>query len=232
MHRFIRQNFDFSQDKLVITDRRLIHQIKNVLRLEEGDTIQLCDGNKQEARAKIINFDPKQGLAVDLVNRFVNNNEPEKNLTLYCSILKNKNFDLVVEKCSELGINKIVPLISERTVKTGLKYNRLNKKIREAAEQCGRGVMPELAEKKNLKEAIDLASKQNKENIFYSLQAEGQRKNFEAKNLGVFIGPEGGWTKEEIEEFRNQEHFTKSSLGKLILRTETAAIVGVCLNIN
>lgn len=226
MHRFIRREFNLDQERLTITDRRLVHQINNVLRMDSGDKIQLCDGAGREADGRIIEIDPQKGVVVKVLNTFRNQNEPERNITLYCSILKHKNFDLVVEKCTELGVSKIVPILAERTVKTGLKRQRLKKKMREAAEQCSRAVLPELSEKMSLSEAIDRAGS-NEVNILYTLQAKKYDQPIKAKNLGVFIGSEGGWTDKEIERFKQQEGFIEDSLGSLTLRAETAAIVGV-----
>lgn len=222
-HRFIRSNFDFSKDLLGITDRRLIHQIKNVLRMKAGDKIELCNGEQEQAKVKILEIN-KDKIKTKLLERYSNDSEPDKKVTLYCSILKNKNFELVVEKVTELGVSQIVPIVSDRTVKTGLKPDRLNKKIREAAEQSGRGVLPQFQEKVELETAVE----QNQNKIKVAFDKTGKRVsnvNLETNNISIFVGPEGGWSKKEKQLFR-ESNFEVVKLSDLTFRAETAAIVG------
>ena len=131
-------NFDFSEKeigkKIEISDKNIIHQIKNVLRLKIGDEIVLCDGKSNEAVSKIIDSPivrfaedsakrsgNKDSLSLEIVKVFKNNNESEKDIILYCSILKKENFELVVQKAVEIGVKEIIPIITKRTVKLNLK---------------------------------------------------------------------------------------------------------------
>ena len=222
-HRFIRGNFDLSKNKLEITDRRLIHKIKNVLRMKAEDKIELCNGKQEEATAEILKIN-KDKIKTKLLERHSNDREPDKKITLYCSILKNKNFELVVEKATELGVSQIVPIISDRTVKTGLKSDRLNKKTREAAEQSGRGVLPQLQEKAKLKTAIK--QDQNEMQIaFDEAGKEVSEIDIAVDNISIFVGPEGGWSKKEKQMFE-EKNFDIAKLSDLTFRAETAAIVG------
>ncbi|PSO45612.1 MAG: hypothetical protein BRC22_00735, partial [Parcubacteria group bacterium QH_9_35_7] len=221
--RFIRSNFNLSKNKLEITDRRLIHKIKNVLRMKAKDKIELCNGKQEEATAEILKIN-KDKIKTKLLERHSNDREPDKKITLYCSILKNKNFELVVEKATELGVSQIVPIISDRTVKTGLKSDRLNKKIREAAEQSGRGVLPQLQEKVKLKTAIK--QDQNEMQIaFDEAGKEVSEIDIAVDNISIFVGPEGGWSKKEKQMFE-EKNFDIAKLSDLTFRAETAAIVG------
>ncbi|MFB6182063.1 MAG: 16S rRNA (uracil(1498)-N(3))-methyltransferase [Candidatus Magasanikbacteria bacterium] len=223
-HRFIRKNFDFSGGSLLIDDRRLVHQINNVLRMSSGDKIILCDGENEEAEGLIREIN-KEEIVVEILDKYKNDREPKTQVTLYCSILKNRNYDLVVEKATEVGVNKIVPIISERTVKTGLKTGRLKKKIREAAELSNRGKLPQLEKKIDFQEALNMAQNIDTKVLF---DHSGQKTNFykqELSSASVFVGPEGGWTESEVSTAREKD-FKIAKLGDLNMRTETAAIVG------
>jgi len=223
-HRFIRSNFDLSKNKLEITDRRLIHKIKNVLRMKAEDKIELCNGEQEEATAEILKIN-KDKIKTKLLERHSNDSESDKKITLYCSILKNKNFELVVEKATELGVSQIVPIISDRTVKTGLKSDRLNKKIREAAEQSGRGVLPQLQEKVKLKTTIE--QDQNEMQVAFDEAGEEVSEiDITVDNISIFVGPEGGWSKKEKQVFE-ERNFDIAKLSDLTLRAETAAVVGL-----
>ena len=151
--------------------------------------------------------------------------EENKKTTLFCAVLKKENFELVVQKTTECGIAKIVPVITDRTIKTGLKLDRLEKIAKEASEQSGRSIIPEISEPVNFEKSLELIE-QNSLNILFDISGEKfpeiNLNNFE--KINIFIGPEGGWTDNEIEKMKNL-NFKIASLGKLTLRAETAAII-------
>mgnify|MGYP001558469195 FL=1 len=237
-------NFDFSEKeigkKIEISDKNIIHQIKNVLRLKIGDEIVLCDGKSNEAVSKIIDSPivrfaedsakrsgNKDSLSLDIVKVFKNNNESEKDIILYCSILKKENFELVVQKAVEIGVKEIIPIITKRTVKLNLKYDRLEKIIKEAAEQSGRGILPILRKAMDFKKAIEEAE-QNNINLFFDISGKKISENqlkLNQEKIGLFIGPEGGWDAEELEFAKYNNKFEILSFGKLTFRAETAAII-------
>lgn len=219
LHRFI-GDFDLSQKNVNITDSELINQISRVLRLEAGDKFILSDGKSNEAIAQIIDLG-KKTIAAEISKQYKNENETIKKVFLYCAILKRENFELVIQKATEAGIFEIIPLITERTVKTGLNMERLRKIIREAAEQSGRGLVPRLHQAMEFKMVMDHA-KLNDKNILFDLSST--EKMTEATNVGIFIGPEGGFSTSELE-FAKEHNFIIASLGKLTLRAETAAII-------
>ncbi len=201
-----------------------MHQIKNVLRLGTGEEIILVNGQSQEAIVKIITYG-KDFVSAEIQTVRENKNEPERRVILYCSILKRENFELVVQKATEVGVSAIVPVICEHTIKTGLKKERLVKIIKEAVEQSGRGMVPDLSEPISFEQAVKEAQ-QNDENFFFD-PSTSFRVDFDfkkKKTVGLFIGPEGGWGNFEIDLVR-QRGFKMVSLGKLTLRGETAAIV-------
>jgi 16S rRNA (uracil1498-N3)-methyltransferase len=130
----------------------------------------------------------------------------------------------VVQKATECGVKKIVPLISARTVKTGLKKERLEKIIKEASEQSGRGMLPALMETMSFSEALEQA-KDNEQNFFFDASGSSFADQVLNNNsVGIFVGPEGGWTSDEIN-LAKEKGCLLASLGQLILRGETAAII-------
>ena len=130
----------------------LSHQIRDVLKMEAGEVVDLMDGQGMEARAKIISTDGAVEVEIDSLRH--NQSEPTIKVILYCAVLKKENFELVVQKATEVGASEIVPIISERTIKTGLKRDRLQKIVNEAAEQSGRGVVPTIHEAMTFKQAL------------------------------------------------------------------------------
>lgn len=231
-NRFI-SNFDLSQKTLQIFDRDFLHQLKNVLRLNVGQEIILVDGRGQEAAAKIMEYS-QDFVAAEILAVKQNQNEPVRRVVLYCAVLKKENFELVAQKATEVGVSEIVPIITEHTVKTGLKYDRLRKIIKEAAEQSDRGIMPVLREAIDFGEAI-VSAKINSANLLFDPSGAkfwiSDIQNLapdEHVRVGIFIGSEGGWSEQEMQE-AEETGFKIVSLGKLTLRAETAAIVAAYL---
>lgn len=219
---------DLSQTFFELADEELLKQINKVLRLKVGEEFCLFN-EKQEIVVEILSAS-RSSINVSVKNR----KEIEKTLnhevTLYLSILKRENFELSVQKATEVGVKKIVPIISERTVKLGFRYDRLKKIAVEATEQSGRLTIPEISEPLSLKEAIDEARGNNQQNLFFDLSGQTFLGS-DCKKIGIFIGPEGGWTIHELESFR-VAGFDLCSLGGTVLRAETAAIVASYLTVN
>ena len=148
----MRQNRFYSQEDLgdkdlEITDPLILNQLRKVLRSKPGDEISLFDGRGLELRAKIIEFN-KNSVRLSVLERELREKE-EPEVCLYLALLKKENFELAVQKAVEAGVNKIIPLVTERTIKFGLKTERLSLIIKEATEQSGRAFLPDLSEPVN-----------------------------------------------------------------------------------
>lgn len=222
LHRFI-GFYDFSKGTVEIKDLEVVNQIKNVLRITHGGRILLSDGVGHEAEVVITEIMPKS-ILVDVLN--VREDDIKlKNVTLYLAVLKKENFELTVQKAVECGVNKIVPFINERTIKTGLNMDRLQKIIREASEQCGRNTLPTISEPIDFADALTDGS-QAEEKIIFHLMNDVYMPDKNAESASIFIGPEGGFTEKEIDLAKKQG-YEIASLGPLTLRAETAGIVGV-----
>lgn len=229
IHRFIDPSFNLDNKQLTITDREIINQWKNVLRLAVGDNLILGDGNGYEAPGEIAKL-AGDIAEVDLGDKILNHNEPERQVTLYCAILKKENFELVAQKAVEVGVTKIVPITTERTVKQNLRQDRLEKIAKEAAEQSGRGIIPEIAPITDFKtavaEAVDLGP-----TFIFDLNTTEKFNGTSLPITNLFIGPEGGFTEKEIA-LAKEAGATIASLGPLTLRGETAAIVASYLAVS
>ncbi len=227
LHRFI-GDFDLSKKELQITNPENIKQIKGVLRLEVGDKIILGDGKGQEGEATIVS------ISSNLISASLDNMKKVDDVLTYVStylaILKKENFELAVQKMVEAGVSNIIPIITERTVKTGLNTERLLKIIREASEQSGRSIVPTLSPILDFKDALQdkLGSE---EKIIFDLNTLSYSPEKKIKNSNIFIGPEGGFTEKEIE-LAKESGYIVASLGSLTLRGETAAIVATYRAVN
>lgn len=225
-HRFVTQ-LDLDKKTIKIIDKELVHQINNVLHLKFSEQIILCDTLGNEVLAEIITLG--KNVECRVIEKRKNEVESARYVTLYCSILKKDNFSLVAQKATEVGVKEIIPLICERTIKKDVNLERLNKIAKEAVEQSGRAVVPIISAPMKLKNAVEKA-KENDLNIVFQMA----EKSFEdkilrgKKKVGVFVGAEGGWTDKELA-FMKENDFVALSLGKTVLREETAAIVGTYL---
>lgn len=165
LNRFI-GSFDLSKKELSINDADFINQTRNVLRLKIGDELILCDGKMNEVKARSIEIGSSAS-KLKILEVYKNENEPENYVVLYCPILKKENFELAVQKAVEVGVKEIVPIITARTIKLGLNYERLSKIIKEAAEQSERGILPKLNEAVDFETVVVKAKNKNEVNFFF-----------------------------------------------------------------
>jgi 16S rRNA (uracil1498-N3)-methyltransferase len=222
-HRFYLKSF--LPSRTVVQDRDIVHQMCRVLKLRAGEEVVFWNGDGNEYL-----FELEKVATKDIQGRVVsseqNGREPSVDVTLYCAILKRENFEIVCQKATEAGVFAIVPLVTERTVKTAVNEERLKKIIQEASEQSGRARIPALCDAMSFGSALRIDS-ENDERYFFHIAA-APTNNPSSRKMGnvirIFIGPEGGWSDDEAEQARAAGCITMS-LGPLILRAETAAIV-------
>jgi 16S rRNA (uracil1498-N3)-methyltransferase len=207
-------------DALTVSDDALIHQWRKVLRIPEGGSVRLFDGCGVE-RLYIILAYSSDGNAILSAREDLAPIMPSRHVTLFFSLLKKDKNEWVIQKCTEVGVSRIVPVISERTEKTGFSLERAKKITIEAAEQCGRGDIPEILEPMPLSVAIrEFSSKMR----LFVCEKEGKVVVLGGDEpAGYFVGPEGGWTDAEKTEFM-ESGVLPVSLGGFTLRAETACI--------
>lgn len=213
--------------ELIIRNEKIIHQIKNVLRMSEGRRVVFLDGRGNEFFGIIEKISKSElFLKKEKINFYTKDNFENENQKIIFApaILKKDSFELLLQKCTEVGVKKFQPIISERTEKNNLNFERLEKIIKEASEQSEKIFLPEIFETKNLEEFL---SEQNTKNIF---ALEFNSENFSNISFSeiygeiiFLVGPEGGWGENDLELFE-KFNVKKISLGEQILRAETASI--------
>lgn len=207
-------------------DERLIHQWRHVLRMLAGQDVVLFDGIGEDRLYKLVELTDKEA-HLQLVTE-LKRKTPAKEIFLLWSLLKKDKNDWVLQKCTELSVSHFIPLLSDRSEKTGFNMERAEKIIIEAAEQCGRSDIPTVREPMQVSTAID--ELKDKTTLFICEQSDEQstdkRQQMTINSVGVLIGPEGGWTDNERELFKssNLHHL---NLHDFTLRAETAAVAAV-----
>ncbi len=233
MHRFFVDKENIQDDKIMVIGDDVKH-IKNVLRLMEGDIISLCDKLGTDYTAEISDLS-KEKIICRILERKVSETEPPIEVILYQGIPKSTKMDLIIQKNTELGVSKIIPVITDRTVvkiqdrkKEEKKLERWNKVTEEAAKQSKRGIVPEVYQILTFEEMLKalkndgliIVPYENEENI----GIKEVLKSETSKKINIVIGPEGGFEQKEIESLKAIGSKIVS-LGPRILRTETAGFI-------
>lgn len=232
-NRFYIPDLKTSSDKIRLTDKKTVHQITRVLRLKIGDTFFVFSQG-EDVEVKILNIQ-ENNIEGSIINKKKKQTESNINITLYQALLKKDNFEWVVQKATELGVKKIVPLVTEHTIIREISKNkqaRYEKIAIEATEQCGGIKPPEITNPLEYNVTTQEISKKEGVKII-PWEGEKYNKISEAINkqnieYHIIIGPEGGFSPEEIE-FAKKNNITTVSLGQRILRAETAAIATISL---
>ena len=151
-------------------------------------------------------------------------------MTLYQSLLKADKFEWVVQKATEIGVAKIVPIVSERSIireVRGPKLERFRQIAREASEQCGAVVVTEVAPSLSFSQALQTLGREGGVRLIaYEGEEDRELEEYLDDKVNLFIGPEGGWSQEEIIMAREAGCLTVT-LGRRILRAETAALAAL-----
>ncbi len=206
-----------------IDDKELLHQWLKVFRLQTSDRVIVFNGGDFEYEGYFKTLAKDEAvLVIDKERKIKKPTDTE--LHLFQSIIKKDNFELIVEKCTEIGVSAFHPLVSDRSEKKDLNIERLNKIAKEAAEQSGKTVLPEIFRPKYLEQAI---SDFNGELFALDFDGKNMQETVDIKiekKIGVLIGPEGGWSERERLLF-DAKGIQTVSFGPQVLRAETAAIV-------
>ena len=221
IHRFYHSIPQKEKGVVLLKDKDLVSQIRRVLKLVPKEKIEIFDGTGLSALCTIDSF-TKDGIHV-FVDQVTQENDIEKQITLYLAVLKKEHFEMVVQKATEIGVSTIIPVITSRTVKLGLNMNRLHKIATEASEQSGRVTVPEIKDSLTFYEA--LKNMPTFDRILFCDPRGDLYTPKESSTIAVFIGPEGGWSDDEIEHAHTigAEYITFNTP---VLRAETAAIIG------
>ncbi|CUS04644.2 Ribosomal RNA small subunit methyltransferase E [Candidatus Promineifilum breve] len=213
------------------------HQMRRVLRLRPGDRVLALDGRGRQYEVVLEEVSNARATG-RVATQSEAGGEPGARLTLFQSLLPRDKFEWVLQKGTEVGVSTFAPVITRRSLVRGddvtaEKMTRWERIIREAAEQCGRGLLPRLLPPAPFSAAIVAAAALDRAVIAWEGESrralgEALSQSGERPEVGLFIGPEGGFEMEEIEEAAAQG-IVAVTLGRRILRTETAAVVGAAL---
>lgn len=238
MHKFFTPAHMFSDTHAKITGEDVKH-IYKVLRVKPGDKVVVNNLESEEFLGEVEEVN-KQEVSIKILEKLDVNNESNLNITLFQGMPKAAKMDLIVQKCVELGVSEIIPTITDRVdVKLKgefKKLDRLNKIALEACKQSKRTVIPQVLEPMDFKEVLekidqlDLMVIPYENATRYGIRAmvNSIEDKDSIKNVGIMVGPEGGFEESEIEALKEKgAHIV--TLGPRILRTETAGFTCISL---
>lgn len=234
MDRFFvdKKNIDLEKNVLKIVGEDVKH-ISKVLRCKVGENLEVCDKENNEYICEISEIN-KEFVSLNILEKVNVNREPKVKVRVYQGVPKNTKMEFILQKLTEVGVCEIILVDTKRSVskfegrKEDKKFERFERIIYEASKQSKRGIIPKLSGVLSFSEALN----QSKENDLNIVCFENENttsikqaiKNKNIQSIGIFIGPEGGFCDEEINLLTKNDALSVS-LGKRILRTETACVV-------
>jgi len=212
-----------------------VRYLRNVLRMGPGDEVLFFDGTGWEYRSVIDRFEERGGAARIVARQRIPIEIPVR-ITLAQGLPKGDKMEFIVQKATELGVSRIIPFRSSRTIprrteeRAAKRLERWRRIAAEAAEQCGRGDVPGISGTHSFTEALGAAGSGPVKILFWEAESERSIREIlksdaarSATEFFLVVGPEGGLSGEEVEIAR-QLGFLTASLGQLVLRVETAAL--------
>lgn len=233
MQRFFVTPDQVGEDKIRIQGSDVNH-MKNVLRMRPGEEVMVSDGNNRQYRCRVEDYPDGEAVLAILEAGLVDTELPSR-IYLFQGLPKQEKMELIVQKAVELGVCQVIPVQTRRCVvkldakKAAKKVQRWQQIAESAAKQAGRGYIPAVSEVMTFQEALAFSETLDIRLIPYELAdgMEGTRKILDGirpgQSVGIFIGPEGGFEKEEVSR-AVEAGALPITLGKRILRTETAGI--------
>lgn len=223
---------NINSDKYIISGEDAKH-ISKVLRMQTGEELVLVTPDQTQCNCEVFSI-TADSVTVDVLSKQPCTNEPDVYVTLYQALPKGDKMDLIIQKCVELGISRIVPVISNRCVSRpdakslAKKQARWQKIALQAAMQSRRGIVPEVCPCISFQSAVTASAENEKNILFYELGGSPVHTILEKKpaTVGMFIGSEGGFEQSEVDlAVKNGCH--TATLGKRILRAETAPLAAL-----
>lgn len=247
MSRFFVQPENVGDEKIIIDNKEDLHHMMKVLRMSEGDEIDISDSQIWEYRGRIVHL-CADFAELKILDKQKFTAEPDIRVTLFQGIPKQGKMEIIVQKCVELGVSDIVPVFMARTVVVdkgnfGKKIQRWQKVSDEAVKQCKRGMIPEISQPVKTADIIKrfrefdlvLFPYENEEGrtIKDELRAccnyvTEPQNIWSPENIAVIIGPEGGFSDDEAKDIVAAGG-RSVSLGKTTLRTETAGMAAIAM---
>jgi 16S rRNA (uracil1498-N3)-methyltransferase len=228
MQKFIIPKIDTLPSKASIHGQDAKH-IAKVLRLSQGNPIEVTDGDGRDYTAQIVSISPGN-IDVSILNRYDSLTESPLHITLCSGMLKDKKMDLVIKHVTQLGISQWIPFFCERSIPTPDAKRMEKRHLRwetiagESLKQCRRSRLPKIAAPLSFEQLLDHSAAYELKIAFWekaTQKLDSLKKN--PANIIILIGPEGGFSEKEIK-MAKEKGFLSYSLGPRILRAETAAI--------
>lgn len=220
------------------------HHVARSLRMAVGDEITVLDGAGREYTCAIASFDEDAAVKATILSVGQQESEPPLFITLYQALPKGDKLDTVIQKAVECGVSRIVPFESERCIVRAKPEAEEKKQLRrqriadEAAKQCGRGILPEVASTCSFAAMIEAA--RHNDAVLFCFEGEGTTPIGQllysldlgtTRRVGLVVGSEGGFALKEAETAKSAG-FYMTGLGKRILRTETAPLFALsCISL-
>lgn len=237
MHKFFVPQSNIKDEHIFITGDDVQH-ISKVLRIRIDEKVQISDGRGKEYICAITEISKKEVICL-ITETFENATESPIEITLFQGIPKSQKMDLIVQKCVEIGVVKIQPVITDRVIvrlddrDISSKTERYNRISEEAAKQSNRGIIPEVRNPISFNEAIEVLRQMDLAIIPYENEKQSGFKDIlktkmAIKKVGIFIGPEGGFEGDEVQTCI-KNNIIPVTLGPRILRTETAGFVAAAI---
>ena len=219
-------------NEIIFLDDFATHHALKVLRLKKGDELILFNGDGYDFQGQIINI-AKKRVEVMINSRRIVANESNLKVTLLQALISNEKMDLIIQKTTELGISEIQPIVCQRGI-VKIKNDKIEKRLLHwkqvsigACEQCGRAKIPVINKPENITKYLEKIIMSDKSlKIILSPTAIKSLNEISYsidQNIKVLIGPEGGFSKKELE-LATKKNFLPVKIGPRILRTETAPI--------
>ena len=236
MHRFFIPSQSLNLPEITLP-QEVSRQIARVLRLEVGSQIMVLDGSGDEYTLNLVQVSP-DSVVGKIVKKEPSQGEPRTNVHMFLALTQRERFEWMLQKCTEIGVVSFTPLVTARSLvqRTGEvegKYGRWQKIIQEAAEQSHRGKLPQLNQTLTFSEFVKRPLKSSTTGLFF-WEEEGDNalktvlESVKNTEINLVIGPEGGFTQEEAAAV-TEVGYISVSLGKRILRVETAAMIAAGL---
>ena len=219
-------------EQIITLNEKQSHYLVKVMRLNISDLVLLFNGRDGEWISEIKSFEKK--LVVLKLVKCIRIQEEQTNLWLAFAPIKRGRIDLIAEKATELGVSRLIPVITAHTQTTKVNTARLRANANEAAEQCNRLTVPEIIEPISLKNFLSswplgrillVADETGGGAPILDIIGRSGRKENTAYTL--LVGPEGGFSSEELDELSKLPFVTKIDLGPRVLRAETAVVAAI-----
>ena len=232
MPKFFINNNQIQDDNIIGED---VKHIKNVLRMKENEEILICNIDTCENYKCIISLFENESIKCKILSKESYNTEPNIQITIFQGLPKAEKMEFIIQKCTEIGASEFVPVIMNRCIvkidnkNENKKIDRWQKIAESAAKQSGRSAIPKVENVINFQKLCQLVEKYDIVLVAYEKEIENTLKNEISKlnknnlKIGLVIGPEGGIEEEEVNKLK-QTGAKIITLGKRILRTETASI--------